>query len=362
MQATSSAVDSATSTAPDAAAESAHSKQDNVAAAARTGKALMDATRPLTTESRQRSWFELVFTSTLIASLVAVGWSAAPWPVRLLSSIIAGLTTVRLFIVYHDFMHLAVLKKSKVARAVLYAYGVLVMTPPRAWRASHNYHHANTAKIVGSHVGSYMMVTTAMWAKMTKRERFMYAAIRHPLTILFGYFTIFMLGMCVSPFLRNPKKNWDSGLAFVVNWALSIGIFWRFGVATWAFGFFLPLAVSMATGAYLFYAQHNFPEIDVQPRHSWSYTKAALESSSYLKMGAVMNWFTGNIGYHHVHHLNPLIPFYRLPEAMAAIPELQTPPTTSLSPSDVLSCFRLKLWDADAGKMVGYPAHDTGTA
>lgn len=321
----------------------------------RSGKQLMDATRPLTVDTRARSWFELVFALSVVGGLVAIGWSPAPWPVRLVAAVIAGLTTVRVFILYHDFMHLAILKKSKLAKAVFYTYGVLVMTPPVAWRESHNYHHANTAKIVGSHVGSYMMVTTAMWAKMGKRDRFMYAAIRHPLTILFGYFTIFMLGMCVSPFLRNPKKNWDSALSFVLNWTLSIAIFWRFGAATWAFGFFLPLAVSMATGAYLFYAQHNFPEIDVQPRHSWSYTKAALESSSFMKMGPIMNWFTGNIGYHHVHHLNPLIPFYRLPEAMATLPELQQPATTSLAPSDVIKCFQLKLWDMDHGRMVGYP-------
>ena len=74
-----------------------------------------------------------------------------------------------------------------------------------------------------------------------------------------------------------------------------------------------------------------------------------------MKMGAVMRWFTGNIGFHHVHHLNQQIPFYRLPEAMKAIPELHDPPTTSLGVSDIVACFRLKLWDPDAGKMVGYP-------
>ena len=73
-------------------------------------------------------------------------------------------------------------------------------------------------------------------------------------------------------------------------------------------------------------------------------------------MGPILRYFTGNIGYHHVHHLNPQIPFYRLPEAMAAVEELQNPPKTSLKPSDVLACFRLKLWDPMSKKMVGYPA------
>jgi omega-6 fatty acid desaturase (delta-12 desaturase) len=93
----------------------------------------------------------------------------------------------------------------------------------------------------------------------------------------------------------------------------------------------------------------------VQPREQWSYTRAALESSSYMEMGAVMNFFTGNIGYHHVHHLNPAIPFYRLPEAMAALPALQSPGRTSLRLHDVVTCLRLKLWDPSSGHMVGYP-------
>ena len=75
-------------------------------------------------------------------------------------------------------------------------------------------------------------------------------------------------------------------------------------------------------------------------------------------MGPVMNWLTGNIGFHHVHHLNPGIPFYRLPEAMAAMPELQHPPKSTLRPRDIVAAFRLKLWDPAAGKMVGYPRKD----
>jgi acyl-lipid omega-6 desaturase (Delta-12 desaturase) len=322
---------------------------------AREGQALLNATRAFVKEDRTKSWLLLLVTLLVCFTLIAIA-AKAPWvPVRLLAGALAGLTTVRLFIFYHDFMHLAIFRKSRVAKAILYVYGILVLTPPNSWRDSHNYHHANTAKIVGSHVGSYMMVTTAMWEKMSARERFMYKAIRHPLTIALGYFTIFMLGMCASPFLRAPKKNWDSLVALLVNWGLTALLIVKFGVAFWAFTMFVPLLVATATGAYLFYAQHNFPEIQVQPRHAWSFTKAALDSSSYMKMGPIMHWFTGNIGYHHVHHLNPMIPFYLLPEAMDTIPELKNPPTTSLALTDVLRCFKLKLWDADSGKMVPYP-------
>jgi omega-6 fatty acid desaturase (delta-12 desaturase) len=346
---------SAPADAREAEPEAPQAVQASVAPKERTEKELIQASRPYATESRAKSW------SVLLGTLAVLGvfWSGAAlsphWALRLAFGALAGLTIVRMFIVYHDFMHGAILRGSWLARAILHAYGVLVMTPPRVWKETHNYHHANTAKIIGSHVGSYVMVTTGMWQKMSARERFMYKAVRHPLTILFGYFTVFMLGMGVSPFLRSPKKNWDSALSLVINWGVSALLVWKLGVAAFFFGYFFPLAVAMASGAYLFYAQHNFPDMNVQPRHEWSYARAALESSSYMKMGAVMNWFTGNIGYHHVHHLNQQIPFYRLPEAMAEIPELQHPATTSLGLSDIVSCFRLKLWDPDLGKMVGYP-------
>ena len=85
-----------------------------------------------------------------------------------------------------------------------------------------------------------------------------------------------------------------------------------------------------------------------------THTRASLESSSFIKFGPVMNWFTANIGYHHIHHLNPMIPFYRLPDAMKAIPELQNPIVTTLSPRDVLRCFRLKLWDPESNRMISF--------
>ena len=105
-------------------------------------------------------------------------------------------------------------------------------------------------------------------------------------------------------------------------------------------------------GAYLFYAQHNFPGVQFRNRDEWNYVFAALQSSSYIRMSPVMNWFTGNIGYHHVHHLNALIPFYRLPEAMAELEELQEPLTTSLRPRDVFRCLQLKLWETDTQTLV----------
>ena len=116
----------------------------------------------------------------------------------------------------------------------------------------------------------------------------------------------------------------------------------------------LPMSIASAIGSYLFFAQHSFKLMHIMSPEAWSFYRAALESSSYMRLNKVMQWFSGNIGYHHIHHLNLRIPFYRLPEAMAAIPELQTPITTTLMPHDVLACFQSCLWDEEKQRMVSY--------
>ena len=104
-------------------------------------------------------------------------------------------------------------------------------------------------------------------------------------------------------------------------------------------------------GSYIFYAQHNFPEVQHTHDEGWTYHGAALDSSSFIQMPSILHWLTGNIGYHHVHHLNAKIPFYRLPEIMSALPELQTPKKTSLHPLEIWRCLRLDVWNPSLGKM-----------
>ena len=321
----------------------------------RCGKALIDATRPFAVEHAGRSWFHVLSTLGLFAAGTAMAALPLHWALRTAFAIFDGLVLVRGFILYHDHLHGALLRRSKLASGLLYPLGVYVMAAPNVWRDTHNYHHAHTAKLVGSNIGSYAMMTTDQWSKASRPERLRYLIIRHPINVLLGYFTIFMMEMCLLSFLRSPRKRWDSLLAFVANWAISITLLVKFGFAIFFFCHFLPLLVATTAGAYLFYAQHNFEATHIQPREAWSYDRAAIESSSYMEMSPLMHWFTGNIGYHHVHHLNPTIPFYRLPEAMAAIPELQHPGKTSLMPSEIARCFKLKLWDPAQGRMVGFP-------
>jgi omega-6 fatty acid desaturase (delta-12 desaturase) len=312
------------------------------------------ATRPFAAQPAARSWWFVGSTFVLLLSALAGAILAPWWPVRLLASLLGALMLVRTFILYHDFMHGAILPGSRLARAVFYSYAAVNLTPPRSWRDSHNFHHANVGRIAGSDVGAFPLMTTEMWRTSSRTRRLRYRIIRHPLTILFAYLTIFFFSVTLLPLLRRPSRYWDSGLALLAHGAAVAALLIFAGFDALFFGLLLPMMLAAALGGYLFYAQHSFPGMRILREEEWTVYRAALVSSSYLRLGPAFRWFTGNIGFHHVHHLNSLIPFSRLPEAMAAIPELQSPTVTTLRPRDVLACFRANLWDDASGRMVRF--------
>jgi omega-6 fatty acid desaturase (delta-12 desaturase) len=193
-----------------------------------------------------------------------------------------------------------------------------------------------------------------MWNESSRWTRISYRVTRHPLTVLFGYLTIFLFSITLLPFLKNPARHWDSLLALFGHAAL-FATLWMFGgFATAFFVLLLPMTLASALGSYLFFAQHSFKRMHILSEEAWTYYRAAMESSSYMRLNRFMQWFTGNIGFHHIHHLNVRIPFYRLPEVMQAIPELQSPVTTSLSLRDIRDCFQCCLWDAERQRAVSY--------
>ena len=320
----------------------------------RIGHELMKATAPFASESVAKSWWHVGTTFSLIIATL-IGAAIIPWwPVRLLLSILAALFMVRAFITYHDYMHRAILADSRLAWLLFRVYAAFALTPPRSWNRSHNYHHGNVGKISLASVGAFPIINTQMWRNASPFTRAAYRFQRHPLIVLFGYITIFAYSICILPLLRDPIKNWDSALALFAHGGL-ITILWLFGGFDMAFFVvLLPMSIASALGSYLFFAQHSFKRMHIISPEAWTYYRAALESSSYMKLNKIMQWFTGNIGYHHIHHLNVRIPFYRLPEAMAAIPELQTPVTTSLALRDIIDCFNSCLWDEKSQRMVSY--------
>lgn len=310
---------------------------------------LLERIRAFTVENRRTSWKHVLVTFGLLGVLLLVLiLTPNTFPlliVKVICSILAGLMIVRGFILYHDFLHGAILRGSKGGKALLYTFGTLILTPPNSWRKSHNFHHGHVGQVEGSHIGSFPVMTTENFAAASNWDKVKYRIQRHPVIIGFACLTVFLFNVCLAPVFNDVKRHWDSVISLVACAAVVFSLWYFIDFSTALLAYIIPLWIASAFGAYLFYVQHNIPEIKIFNVQEWTYQKAALESSSFVDMSPVMHWFTGNIGFHHVHHLNPLVPFYRLPEAMAAIPELQHPPTTTLKLKDMYDCLRLKLWD-----------------
>ncbi|MCC6180574.1 MAG: fatty acid desaturase [Bacteroidia bacterium] len=316
------------------------------------GKQLILATKPFAIENRSKSWVLTISTYLILIALLVGTVYNFHWSLKLICSMLAGLVIVRLFVIYHDHQHKAILNKSLFADIIFTIFGFYVLAPTGIWSASHDYHHKNNSKLFSASIGSYPIYTKQKFERLSRKEQLHYLFIRHPLTILFGYIFTFMYGMCVKSIINRFSKNIDSLIALIMHFAYQIAVFYFLGWQTWILLCAIPHFISGALGSYLFYAQHNFPTVTFVGNEEWTYEGAALDSSSYMKLNTVMHWFTANIGYHHIHHLNSRIPFYRLPEVMQAIPELQNPKTTSLSPKAIWDCLSLKLWDYEQQKMI----------
>jgi omega-6 fatty acid desaturase (delta-12 desaturase) len=321
----------------------------------RTGKALILATKAFAQEDERKSWWAIISTAVMLIAAIIGTVHNIHWLGQLLCSILCGLLMVRLFVIYHDHQHHAILPKSKLALRLMQAWGILAVTPSSIWTHSHNHHHNHNSKLRSAHIGSYPVMTLERYLKASRKERFEYLAMRHPITIACGYLSIFLLGMCILPFLKDPKEHRDAGLALLLHLAIYLFVGLTLGVSGILFTLIIPFNIACAIGAYLFYAQHNFPTVVFKENAGWTYEGAALESSSFCQMHPLMHFFTGNIGYHHIHHLNSKIPFYRLPEVYAQMPELQQPKVTNLHPLEIIRCLRLKVWDSAQQRLVAIP-------
>ncbi|HCW06809.1 MAG TPA: fatty acid desaturase, partial [Cytophagales bacterium] len=296
----------------------------------RSGKQLLAASKFFSQENRLRSWFEVSLTLVLISIVFPlIFFSSIPLPFKVVSSVICGLLYVRLFVIYHDYEHRAILQNSPTAHGVMVLVGIYLLAPENIWRRSHEHHHNNNSKLTLHGIGSYPTVTKQVFLNLPRSKRLLYLVNRHPLTILFGYFTLFIYWLNLKSFFQSPRKHFDSLIALLVHVAVGSLLFYYYGALLFFIGWFFPFFLAFALGSYLFYSQHNFPGAIFFENNDWAYDQAALKSTSRMMMNPVMNWFTGNIGYHHVHHLNSRIPFYRLKEALESMPELEGVPTTS---------------------------------
>ena len=319
----------------------------------RTGQELILATKRFASDNPIRSWWCILSTCLLLLGALAGTLCNFPVAARVVCSVFAGLLILRLFVIYHDQQHHAILPKSHLADLLMRLVGILALSPSSVWKSSHNHHHNHNSRLRGSQIGSYPIMTKEQFIKTPRNKRRRYLFVRHPLTILFGYAFMFLYSMCLNPFRNHPRKHFDCFVAFAVHFCISFALFHYGGWLALLLAQFIPHFIASAIGSYLFYCQHNFPGVTFSDNAGWTYEKAALQSSSYMRTNWLMAWFTGNIGYHHIHHLNSRIPFYRLPEVAREMPELRSAKRTSLHPADIFRCLSLKVWDVEKQQMVG---------
>ncbi|MCX8491235.1 MAG: fatty acid desaturase [Cyclobacteriaceae bacterium] len=319
----------------------------------RTGKELMMASKNFAGEDPLRSWIEILLTIVLATTtFVFLLLPEIHFIFKFVAAITCGLLYVRLFVIYHDYQHRAILQNSFAAQLLMRAIGIYLLAPETIWKRTHEHHHNNNSKLTISGIGSYPTISKTRFQNLTKKERFIYLVNRHPITILLGYLTLFIYWLNLKSFFQSPGKHLDSLFALLFHSLAGFSVWYFIGINGLLLAWIFPFLLAFGMGSYLFYCQHNFPGATFKENQDWTYENAALSSTSFMIMNPVMQWFTGNIGYHHVHHLNSRIPFYRLVEAFKDMPELSEAKTTSWNPIDVSNCFRLKLWDAEQQKMI----------
>ncbi len=260
---------------------------------------------------------------------------------------------VRVFIAFHDCTHGSLFPSKRANSRVGAVLGFLVLAPFRRWRHDHAVHHATSGDLDRRGVGDVVTLTVAEYQARSPRARLGYRLIRNPL-VMFGIGPVFamIVGPRIAtreqrPRMRHSVLGTDLALVIVVG-ALCWLIGWADFLIVWA-----PSAMlAGSVGIWLFYVQHQFEDAYWQSSDDWNYADAAIQGSSYLKLPKVLQFFTGNIGLHHVHHLNARIPNYNLQRAHDSIPILASVPTLSLG--DGLRAVRLKLWDEEAGRLVTF--------
>jgi omega-6 fatty acid desaturase (delta-12 desaturase) len=260
---------------------------------------------------------------------------------------------VRVFVVFHDCAHSSLLPSRRANTWVGRVLGLLVLSPFRCFRHEHAGHDATAGDLDRRGVGDVETLTVAEYQARPWRGRLAYRLFRHP-SVMFGLGPVF--AMLIEPRLvrrGTPSRMRNSALGIDVALAVIVGVLcwligWEDFLIVWA-----PAALlAGSVGIWLFYVQHQFESTYWQRRGEWSYAEAALRGSSYLKLPKLLQFFTANIGLHHVHHLNARIPNYNLQRAHDANAIFAGVPTVSIR--DGVRAVKFKLWDEETGQLVTF--------
>jgi acyl-lipid omega-6 desaturase (Delta-12 desaturase) len=297
--------------------------------------------------------------TTLVPLAVIVGAMFATvehayWATLLLALPAAGLL-VRAFIIQHDCGHGSFFASRSTNDLVGRCMSVLTFAPYGLWRREHAQHHATSGNLDRRGAGDIKTLTVTEYRRLGLVGRLRYQIYRHPL-FLFGlgvpaYFVILQR----LPWFHSltPKECVKSVIALNLGLvAIYAPLCYVFGVANVLWVGLPMLHIAAATGGWLFFIQHQFEETTWEQAEGWDFQVAALLGSSYYDLPRILNWFTGNIGLHHIHHLNSMIPNYRLSACLDASPELKS--INRLTLRESLKCTRLKLWDEDGRRLVGF--------
>lgn len=276
------------------------------------------------------------------------------WPLLLLT-ILAGGFAVRTFIIFHDCGHQSFFgAKNKLANDILGVItGILTFTPYHFWRRAHAKHHATVAKLDHRGNGDVWMMTVDEWNEANGCKKLAYRVYRYPLVL----FTVgAWLNMIIAqriPFPgMDPKDRKSILLTDMVLVLIGLSISLLIGWKAYVLIQIPVMMVASSIGVWLFYIQHQFPGAYWARDNEWDYLKACMQGSSYYQLPEVLRYFTGNIGFHHLHHLSHLVPNYHLPTFSREKPELAVRPITL---RDTRKLMGIRLYDEAKGEYVGCP-------
>ena len=305
----------------------------------------------------RRAYLQLA--NTLIPLAILIGCMFATvrsnyWMTLLLAIPAAGLL-VRVFIIQHDCGHGSFFASRTTNDFVGRLMSVLTMAPYGLWRREHAQHHATSGNLDRRGAGDIDTKTIAEYEALSTLGKLRYRLYRNPI-FLFGFGTpAYFILIQRSPWLHayTAKDTWKSVMG------LNLGLALFYGPLFYAFGFsdvlwvVLPIVhIASAVGGWLFFVQHQFEETHWDKAEGWDFQVAALLGSSFYDLPKILNWFTGNIGLHHIHHLNSMIPNYRLQDCLNASPELKE--INRLNLWDSRRCASLKLWDDRRQRMIRF--------
>jgi acyl-lipid omega-6 desaturase (Delta-12 desaturase) len=278
---------------------------------------------------------------------------AVSWWLTVPLAVLAGAFLVRIFIIFHDCGHGSYFKSRRANDIVGFITGVLTLTPYYHWRWEHAIHHASAGHLDKRGTGDVWTLTVQEYLEASRWKRFAYRLARNPV-VLFGLAPLFLF-VVMQRFpsrkanARERRSVWWMNLAIL---GMAAALSWVFGPVAYLIIQLTVMMVAGSAGVWMFYVQHQFEDVYWERGDNWDYTAAALQGSSFYKLPKILQWFSGNIGFHHIHHLSARIPNYNLERCHRSDPLFQTVKPITLSSS--LKSFSLRLWDEKLKKLVGY--------